>query len=73
MRFKILAGIAVAVLVVATVWFFKWLFVDNYPKVMTNQEIVDQVKFCEKNNLKTERFMIGLTGETTRIECRSKE
>ena len=72
MKFKVLAGLVIAVLIVAFVWFMKWLFVDNYPRALNNQQIIEQTKYCEKNGLKASRFIGGLEGYTVKIECQIK-
>jgi hypothetical protein len=58
------------VAVVLVVWLVVWGLSKLAPAPLTNKQIIDQTNYCKKQGFKAEIFVIALTGETSKIECR---
>lgn len=68
-KLKKLNNAIIAVVVLLGICLFVWFISANIPHAMTNEQIVEQTKFCRDNGMDSERLQSGLTYETIQITC----
>ena len=62
-------GGAIVVGLLSFGWFIGWLL----PNSMTNQQIVEQTKYCESNGMKANQIINGFTYDVVKVICKNKE